>query len=335
MSIFPTPGEVDVVIASELMECGRAIQRGFATPDRTTLITSTNRVYSIDEKMAAGDGRVDDDELLAAAARSSKRLVAADFAAIADDAGVRDQRVAVWGARRLRRAPVHPRAVRGADPGVRQRASRRPWRRSRRASTPPQHRLRPSNGGPATATALPITTWTGTSRSVEADEGRRGAATARDRGHGPGGAGRPGSCASWRSAPSSMPAAARSMILHGLVRTAVYQDRAYAERYLAAGRPLRRARARSRWRGPPDASRRSPHRAVDVLPGHDPGRPAEDPAGPDRARPRGGQGEARPALRGARVPAPPDRRDHRHDCRPRSAPACAAHARSSGSSVHR
>ena len=56
------------MIASELMECGRAIQRGFATPDRTTLITSTNRVYSIDEKMAMGDGRVDDRELLAAAA---------------------------------------------------------------------------------------------------------------------------------------------------------------------------------------------------------------------------------------------------------------------------
>ena len=67
MSIFPTPGEVDVVITSELMESGRAIQRGFATPDRTTLITSTNRVYSIDEKMALGDGRVDDAELLAAA----------------------------------------------------------------------------------------------------------------------------------------------------------------------------------------------------------------------------------------------------------------------------
>src|ERR1700735_484976 len=54
MSIFPTPGEVDVVITSELMESGRAIQRGFATPDRTTLITSTNRVYSIDEKSALG-----------------------------------------------------------------------------------------------------------------------------------------------------------------------------------------------------------------------------------------------------------------------------------------
>lgn len=84
MSIFPTPGEVDVVIASELMECGRAIQRGFATPDRTTLITSTSRVYSIDEKMAPADGRVDDQELIAAARRSARRLIAADFAQIAE-----------------------------------------------------------------------------------------------------------------------------------------------------------------------------------------------------------------------------------------------------------
>ena len=67
MSIFPTPGEVDVVIASELMESGRAVQRGFSTADRTTLITSTNRVYSIDEKIALGDGRVDDEQLLEAA----------------------------------------------------------------------------------------------------------------------------------------------------------------------------------------------------------------------------------------------------------------------------
>lgn len=87
MGIFPTPGEVDVVVASELMESGRAIQRGFSTADRTTLITSTSRVYSIDEKMAMGDGRVDDGELLAAAGRGSKRLVAADFMQMAEEAG--------------------------------------------------------------------------------------------------------------------------------------------------------------------------------------------------------------------------------------------------------
>jgi indolepyruvate ferredoxin oxidoreductase beta subunit len=87
MSIFPTPGEVDVVIASELMESGRAVQRGFTTADRTTLITSTSRVYSIDEKIALSDGRVDDAKLLAGARAASKRLVADDFMALAEDAG--------------------------------------------------------------------------------------------------------------------------------------------------------------------------------------------------------------------------------------------------------
>lgn len=87
MSIFPTPGEVDVVIASELMESGRAVQRGFTTADRTTLITSTSRVYSIDEKIALSDGRVNDAALLEGARAASKRLVADDFMALAEDAG--------------------------------------------------------------------------------------------------------------------------------------------------------------------------------------------------------------------------------------------------------
>lgn len=83
LSMFPIPGEVDVLIASELMEAGRAVQRGFVTPDRTTLITSTNRVYSIDEKSVLGDGRVDSDKLIEAAARAAKRLIAADFMELA------------------------------------------------------------------------------------------------------------------------------------------------------------------------------------------------------------------------------------------------------------
>src|ERR671927_313875 len=65
LALMPVPGDVDVVLASELMEAGRAIQRGLVTPDRTTLIASTHRVYSIAEKTALGDGRVDTQGLLA------------------------------------------------------------------------------------------------------------------------------------------------------------------------------------------------------------------------------------------------------------------------------
>ncbi len=59
LALMPTPGDVDIVIASELMEAGRAIQRGLITPDRTTLIASTNRVFAMTEKIAIADGRVD------------------------------------------------------------------------------------------------------------------------------------------------------------------------------------------------------------------------------------------------------------------------------------
>jgi indolepyruvate ferredoxin oxidoreductase beta subunit len=66
LALMPLPGDVDIVLASELMEAGRAVQRGLVTPDRTTLIASTHRVYAIAEKIAMGDGRADDATLLAA-----------------------------------------------------------------------------------------------------------------------------------------------------------------------------------------------------------------------------------------------------------------------------
>ena len=82
---MPVPGEVDVVIASELMEAGRAITRGLVTPDRTTLIASTNRVYSMTEKIAMGDGRADADAFLKASAEAARIFIHRDFAAMAEE----------------------------------------------------------------------------------------------------------------------------------------------------------------------------------------------------------------------------------------------------------
>src|SRR5580658_11196228 len=64
LALMPVPGELDIVLASELMEAGRAIQRGLVTPDRTILIASTNRVYSMTEKTAVGDARVDSQKIV-------------------------------------------------------------------------------------------------------------------------------------------------------------------------------------------------------------------------------------------------------------------------------
>jgi len=87
LALMPLPGDVDIVLASELMECGRAVQRGLVTPERTTLIASTHRVYSITEKTALGDGRVASDALLAHARAAAKRFVRFDMAEAAERAG--------------------------------------------------------------------------------------------------------------------------------------------------------------------------------------------------------------------------------------------------------
>ena len=87
LSMMPTPGEVDVVIASELMEAGRAVTRGLVTSDRTTFVASTSRVYSMFEKTSLGDGRVNPDEIIAACNQAAKTMVMADFSKIAEETG--------------------------------------------------------------------------------------------------------------------------------------------------------------------------------------------------------------------------------------------------------
>ena len=55
-SLYPAAGDVDVIMAPEFLEAGRMVEQGYASPDRTTLICSTHRIYAIHEKMAVGDG---------------------------------------------------------------------------------------------------------------------------------------------------------------------------------------------------------------------------------------------------------------------------------------
>lgn len=87
MALYPGVGDVDVMVASELVEAGRAMQNGFVTPDRTTLIASTHRAYSMIERTAMGDGRVDADRVERAAQEIAKQAVLFDMAAAAREAG--------------------------------------------------------------------------------------------------------------------------------------------------------------------------------------------------------------------------------------------------------
>jgi indolepyruvate ferredoxin oxidoreductase, beta subunit len=86
-ALVPMPGRVDAVVASELVEAGRILERGFVSPQRTTLITSTSRVYTTAEKMQMGDGRYAPQKVLAAAQKLAKRVVALDLAALAEQHG--------------------------------------------------------------------------------------------------------------------------------------------------------------------------------------------------------------------------------------------------------
>ena len=78
LRLSPRPGDVDIVVAYELVEAARQIQSGMVTPDRTTLIASTHRTYTMDEKLAQGDGRFTSGQALAAAQHRSRRAVMFD-----------------------------------------------------------------------------------------------------------------------------------------------------------------------------------------------------------------------------------------------------------------
>lgn len=87
-ALTPTAGDLDLVVASELVEAGRAIQNGFVTPKRTTLIAATSRVFAIGERSAMGDGRFESERILTVGRQFSKRAVLFDAGAVARAASV-------------------------------------------------------------------------------------------------------------------------------------------------------------------------------------------------------------------------------------------------------
>ena len=87
LGLYPVPGHVDLVVASELLEAGRLVQAGHVSAERTLLVASTSRTLTTAEKMVPGDGRFDAERLLAVARANSRRLCAFDMDAAARSAG--------------------------------------------------------------------------------------------------------------------------------------------------------------------------------------------------------------------------------------------------------
>ncbi|HVE54054.1 MAG TPA: indolepyruvate oxidoreductase subunit beta family protein [Ramlibacter sp.] len=201
LALGPVPGEMDVVIASELMEAGRALQRGLVSPERTTFIVSTHRVYSMTERTAMGDGRVDADKLMEGAQAAAARFIGADFSALAEKAAgpiapALFGALAASGALPFTRAQCEEAIRRG---GVGVKASLQAFAAGHAAA------LAPAPPQPVPA-AVPL--------------GPRLAALA-DR------------------IAGEFPAAAHDTLRHGVLRLADYQDLAYASEYLDRLLPLR------------------------------------------------------------------------------------------------
>jgi Pyruvate/2-oxoacid:ferredoxin oxidoreductase gamma subunit len=83
LSLMPTPGDVDVVIAAEMMEAGRSVLRGLVTPDRTVLVASTHRAYAVAEKQVPGDGIGDPQAVIDATDLAARRTIAFDMQSVA------------------------------------------------------------------------------------------------------------------------------------------------------------------------------------------------------------------------------------------------------------
>ena len=151
LSLTPSPGNVDVMVASELVEAGRAMQNGYVSPERTTLIASTHRIYATVEKMQMGDGRFDSDKVVAAGKQLAKTRGAVRHAQAGAGQRHGDQRGAVRRDGRQRRAAAAARGLRGGDPRRRPRRRGQPARLRRRL----RHRRRLARGAQAAGPAAP------------------------------------------------------------------------------------------------------------------------------------------------------------------------------------
>ena len=83
MALMPVAGDVDCVVAAELVEAGRSMARGLVTPERTTLIASSHREFTIGERSAMGRSVATEGELIEIAHAQARKFILFDMAAMA------------------------------------------------------------------------------------------------------------------------------------------------------------------------------------------------------------------------------------------------------------
>jgi len=210
LALAPGVSDVDIVLASELMEAGRTIAGGFVTPDRTLVIASTARSYLVVEKMAMGDGRYDSARLIKAVETHAQSHLLLDMDALAKQSGAMINAVMLGLIAGCGRVPI-PAA-----------AFERAIRADRKAVDANLRGFRGGLDATTNANARPAVSGIANEDRATADAD---ALVALER-------------------AIVMPAAARDVVLAGARRLAAYQDLAYAQLYLDRLAPIRAADAR-------------------------------------------------------------------------------------------
>src|SRR5215470_18436707 len=87
LALTPGVGDIDIAVASELLEAGRTVANGFVTRERTHVISSLGRFYAMDEKIAMGDGRFDQDKLIKVIKDHARDTLLVDMDSLAGQSG--------------------------------------------------------------------------------------------------------------------------------------------------------------------------------------------------------------------------------------------------------
>ena len=87
LALTPGIGDIDIAVASELLEAARTVSAGFVTRERTHVLASTSRFYAMDEKIAMADGRFDQDKLMRVIADHARDARLIDMDALAKQSG--------------------------------------------------------------------------------------------------------------------------------------------------------------------------------------------------------------------------------------------------------
>jgi indolepyruvate ferredoxin oxidoreductase, beta subunit len=210
LALAPGIGDVDLVVASELMEAGRCVADGFVTRDRTSMIASSNRSYLVVEKIAMADGRYDQERLLKAVADNAKDVLLLDLDELSKQSGAMVNAVMLGTIAGSAQLPIPVDAFEAAI---------------RHDAKAVESNLRGFRAGleAARAGARPQRVQTADKRSSA------GAI----------------SLAALEQDSTAMPALARDIVIEGARRLATYQDLAYARLYFDRLAAIRDADARA------------------------------------------------------------------------------------------